>query len=205
MARAAREAPEGAALTDVRARHIGVVDWKEMPAVFRVQSGLIHIVPGVHDEIGMGPIGLVGDGALARFAKGIVAERHEAYLPAAWLARGKVSFRDRLTAGMFVSSNEENPVGAIELALAATLAADPIEAKIKEAVKSGRFSVTALDDRVASAQAAGIVTADEATTLRRAQRLVDKVIRVDDFPPDLGASEMQLSAPGPKLAHKAAA
>jgi acyl-CoA dehydrogenase len=113
--------------------------------------------------------------------------------------------RDRLTAGMFVSSNEENPVGAIELALAATLAADPIEAKIKEAVKAGRFSVKALEDRVASAQAAGIVTADEAATLRRAQRLVDKVVRVDDFPPDLGASEMQLSAPEPKLAHKAAA
>jgi hypothetical protein len=39
--------------------------------------------------------------------------------------------------------------------------------------------------------------------LRRAQRLVDKVIRVDDFPPDLGASEMRLA--GPAVAHKAAA
>ncbi len=111
--------------------------------------------------------------------------------------------RDRLTAGMFVSSNEENSVGAIELALAATLAADPIEAKIKDAVKAGRLSIKARDDRIADAQSAGIITAEESSALRRAQRLVDKVVRVDDFPPDLGASEMRLSAA--VVAHKAAA
>jgi acyl-CoA dehydrogenase len=104
---------------------------------------------------------------------------------------------------MYVSSSEENPVGAIELALAATLAADPIEAKIKDAVKAGRLSLKARDDRIAAAQAAGIITADESLALRRAQRLVDKVVRVDDFPPDLGASEMRLSAA--VVAHKAAA
>jgi acyl-CoA dehydrogenase len=111
--------------------------------------------------------------------------------------------RDRLTAGMFVSSSEDNPVGAIELALAATLAADPIEAKIKDAVKAGRLSVRPREDRIAAAQSAGIITAEESSALRRAQRLVDKVIRVDDFPPDLGASEMRLSAA--VVAHKAAA
>src|SRR5450631_1150908 len=111
--------------------------------------------------------------------------------------------RDRLTAGMFISSNEENPVGAIEMALAATLAADPIEAKIKDAVKAGRLSFKAREDRIAVAQAAGVITAEQSAALRRAQRLVDKVIRVDDFPPDLGASEMRL--PGPVVARKAAA
>lgn len=89
--------------------------------------------------------------------------------------------RDRLTAGMFVSSSEDNPVGAIELALAATLAADPIEAKIKDAVKAGRLSVKPREDRIAAAQSAGIITAEESSALRRAQRLVDKVVRVDDF------------------------
>jgi acyl-CoA dehydrogenase len=104
---------------------------------------------------------------------------------------------------MFISSSEDNAVGAIELALAATLTADPIETKIREATKSGRMSVKAREDRVATAQAAGIITAEEAAALRRAQRLVDKVIRVDDFPPDLGASEMRLA--GAVVAHKVAA
>jgi acyl-CoA dehydrogenase len=111
--------------------------------------------------------------------------------------------RDRLTAGMFISSSEENPVGAIELALAATLAAEPIEAKIKDAVKAGRLNLKAREDRLAAAQAAGIITPEQSAALRRAQRLVDKVVRVDDFPPDLGASEIQ--APNAVVAHKAAA
>jgi acyl-CoA dehydrogenase len=111
--------------------------------------------------------------------------------------------RDRLTAGMFISSSEENPVGAIELALAATLAAEPIEAKIKDAIKAGRLNLKAREDRLAAAQAAGIITPEQSTALRRAQRLVDKVVRVDDFPPDLGASEIR--APNAVVAHKAAA
>ncbi len=110
--------------------------------------------------------------------------------------------RDRLTAGMFISSSEENPVGAIELALAATLAAEPAEARIKDAVKAGRLTFGARDDRVAAAQAAGVITPEQATAMRRAQRLVDKVVRVDDFPPDLGASEIQATK---VVAHKAAA
>ena len=97
--------------------------------------------------------------------------------------------RDRLTAGMFISSSEEMPVGAIELALAATLAAEPAEARIKDAVKTGRLTFGARDDRVAVAQAAGVITPEQATAMRRAQRLVDQVVRVDDFPPDLGASD----------------
>jgi acyl-CoA dehydrogenase len=110
--------------------------------------------------------------------------------------------RDRLTAGMYISSNEENPVGAIELALAATLAAEPVEARIKDAIKAARLTFGARDDRVAAAQAAGVITPDQAAALRRAQRLVDKVVRVDDFPSDLGASDIQ----APKVvAHKAAA
>jgi acyl-CoA dehydrogenase len=111
--------------------------------------------------------------------------------------------RDRLTAGMFISSSEDNPVGAIELALAATLAAEPIESKIKDAVKAGRLSFKAREDRVAAAQAAGVITAEQSAALRRAQRLVDKVVHVDDFPPDLGASEMRTSSA--VVAHKAAA
>jgi acyl-CoA dehydrogenase len=110
--------------------------------------------------------------------------------------------RDRLTAGMFISSSEENPVGAIELALAATLAAEPVEGRIRDAIKSGRLAPGARDDRVAAALSAGVITPEQAAAVRRAQRLVDKVVRVDDFPPDLGASDIRATK---AVAHKAAA
>jgi acyl-CoA dehydrogenase len=47
--------------------------------------------------------------------------------------------RDRLTAECYLPLSENEPVGAIELALKATLEAEPIEAKIRAAEKNGRF------------------------------------------------------------------
>jgi hypothetical protein len=39
------------------------------------------------------------------------------------------------------------------------------------------------------ALAGGIVSPDEAALLRRAKRLTEAVVQVDDFPSDLGASD----------------
>ncbi|TMG85700.1 MAG: acyl-CoA dehydrogenase [Betaproteobacteria bacterium] len=111
--------------------------------------------------------------------------------------------RDRLTAGMHISTSEDNPVGAIELAMAAAIAAEPIEEKIRDAVKDARFYVTSGEDPAAAARAAGVITAEEMAVLARARRLSDLVIRVDDFPPDLGASEIRPTAA--VRSHKAAA
>ena len=61
----------------------------------------------------------------------------------------------------------------------------------REAQKTGRFSVKPGEDRAAAAQAANIITADELAIVRKATRLVDQVIRVDDFAQDLGMSEMR--------------
>jgi acyl-CoA dehydrogenase len=45
--------------------------------------------------------------------------------------------RDRLTAECYLPKTEQEPIGAIELALLATLEAEPIEAKIRAAEKAG--------------------------------------------------------------------
>jgi acyl-CoA dehydrogenase len=124
--------------------------------------------------------------------------------------------RDRLTAGMYLSSAPDNPVAQVERALAATIAAEPIEAKVRAAVKDGRVDAklppgAGVDVLVARAEAAGAITAAEAAAVLAARELTAVVIRVDDFAQDLGASEMQtepaavpIPAP-PPVRHKAAA
>jgi len=99
--------------------------------------------------------------------------------------------RDRLTGGMYLSRADGDAIRTIESAVEATLAAEPIEARLREAQKTGRFSVKPGEDRAAAAQAANIITADELAIVRKATRLVDQVIRVDDFAQDLGISEMR--------------
>ncbi|KAF0164339.1 MAG: acyl-CoA dehydrogenase [Rhodocyclaceae bacterium] len=92
--------------------------------------------------------------------------------------------RDRLTAGMYVPRDEHDAVGVVELALEATVAAEPIEARIRAAQKEGRVGAGDTAMMAAHACEAGIITADEHALLQRRVLLRDKAIAVDDFPQD---------------------
>ena len=97
--------------------------------------------------------------------------------------------RERLTTGVFIPKNEDEPVGTLEAALRAVIAAEPVEGKIRSASKSGAISGRFADDLAQQAQAKGVITQAEAGILERAHALRRKVIMVDDFPQDLGKSE----------------
>jgi acyl-CoA dehydrogenase len=101
--------------------------------------------------------------------------------------------RDRLTDNVFIGREDDDPVGLIERALEVTMAAEPILARIRAAVKEGKLDGAVMPDAPADtlalrAVASGIIDGDEARVLARHHALVAKVIAVDDFDRDLGAS-----------------
>ena len=105
--------------------------------------------------------------------------------------------RDRLTAGMFIPDRADDPIAELERALAATVAVEPIEEKLRIAAKKGRLpriaakpgaGPEASDQRAVEA---GIITAEEARLLAEHRALVTRVIRVDDFDRDLGVPAMR--------------
>ena len=91
--------------------------------------------------------------------------------------------RDRLTAGMYLSRDEQDALGALESALSSTLACEPLQAKLEEARKAGKLK--AMDElaRIAEARDAGIISAEQSLQLQRDYALRRKVIMVDDFAP----------------------
>jgi acyl-CoA dehydrogenase len=97
--------------------------------------------------------------------------------------------RDRLTDGMFVPCDEMDAVGVIELALEATVAAEPIEARIRKAVKDGRVGAGDTATMAAHAFEAGIISAEEHAQLQRRAVLRDRAIAVDDFPQDFSVEQ----------------
>ncbi len=114
--------------------------------------------------------------------------------------------RDRLTAGMYVPRDPvtaiNDAVGVVELALEATIAAEPIEARVRVAVKAGKVgsgdTATARNAAPGSAAymtmaahafEAGIITAEEHALLQRRIQLRDKAIAVDDFPQDFAVEQ----------------
>ncbi|MFA4970218.1 MAG: acyl-CoA dehydrogenase [Sulfuritalea sp.] len=108
--------------------------------------------------------------------------------------------RDRLTAGMYLAKDENDAVGVVELALEATVAAEPIEARIRIAQKAGKVGAGDTAIMAAHACEAGVITADEHALLQRRALLRDKAIAVDDFPQDFAVA----AAGEPQALRKAA-
>ncbi|HVJ72725.1 MAG TPA: acyl-CoA dehydrogenase [Casimicrobiaceae bacterium] len=109
--------------------------------------------------------------------------------------------RDRLTLPMYLGRDDEDPIVQIERALAATIAAEAVEAKLKAAARAGAFDAAlapgeGIDELAARAVSAGVVDAREGRTLVEQRALVAKVVRVDDFAPDLGTSLLAVAASG---------
>ncbi|MBA3032255.1 MAG: acyl-CoA dehydrogenase [Gammaproteobacteria bacterium] len=104
---------------------------------------------------------------------------------------GPSATRDRLTAECYLPTTENEPVGAIELALLATLEAEPIEAKIRAAEKAGRFEgdprANVRDIALVAAEI-GVISPTEYEVMKRRNALRDIVVRVDDFPFDFGVA-----------------
>jgi len=90
--------------------------------------------------------------------------------------------RDRLTSGMFLPDDPEESVACLEQALEAVMAADPVERRIKEAVREGR--IASGPGGIEQALQLNLITAEEIKCLQRAESLTREVIAVDAFPPE---------------------
>jgi acyl-CoA dehydrogenase len=114
--------------------------------------------------------------------------------------------RDRLTRMVFVSKSEQDPTGQLEAAFHAAIACEPIDKKLREAVKAGRIVPHPSQDLSVLARDAGVITAEETAQWQRKEALRRNVIKVDDFPQDYGRAEalQKLAAEKPVAAMKAA-
>ncbi len=92
--------------------------------------------------------------------------------------------RNRLTDGIFLPKNQDEPLGLLEDALKKTIAAEPVEKKIFEAIKNGDLKggdpVALLEEAVKL----GLISEEEAMAVKEATSARKEVIKVDDFPKD---------------------
>jgi acyl-CoA dehydrogenase len=96
--------------------------------------------------------------------------------------------RDRLTAGIYIPSSSNEPIGILERALRCATQCEITESKVRAAVKSGLISAQG-DEKITEALERGIITAIEAESLTEMKSLRRQVIMVDDFPSDFGTQK----------------
>jgi acyl-CoA dehydrogenase len=104
------------------------------------------------------------------------------------LALSPGAARDRLTSGMYIGA--DGPLATLEAAFHATVEAEPIERRLADARKSGALGGTAAGDDVRRALESAVITPAEAATIERSRLLRRQAIMVDDFPKDLGRTEI---------------
>lgn len=89
--------------------------------------------------------------------------------------------RDRLTRGVFVSDNPEDGMGRIETALPKVIAAEPVERKLRQAVKRGDIEGESLTELLAAGHKAKVINATEVKLVEVAMAARAVAVAVDDF------------------------
>jgi len=92
--------------------------------------------------------------------------------------------RDRLTRGVFTTSDTSETIGRIEDALVKVILAEPVEKKIQQAQRKGELPQGMGETVLQAAITAGVIDEKEAVLIRNATSARDEVIKVDDFPQD---------------------
>lgn len=90
--------------------------------------------------------------------------------------------RDRITAGLFMPADLSDPLGRLEDALKKVTAAESAEQKLSDAVKTGWLPRQDEDSMLDTGISKGIISGEEAESVRQASAARKEVIRVDDFP-----------------------
>ena len=165
--------------------------WAIYDSVFRMQVAIDGIVANFPNRFVAGVLRLLV------FPKGLTLAQPSDQLghEVARLMLEPSAARDRLTGDMYLPRDENDPIGKLELALEATIAAEPIEAKLREAGKAGKLGkFMTVAELWESAAATGVITDVELAQLQRTQRLKRSVIDVDDFEFDFGLQSKRLVA-----------
>jgi acyl-CoA dehydrogenase len=92
--------------------------------------------------------------------------------------------RDRLTEGIYTSTDPENNVGRLEDAFEKVIKAEPVEKRIRELIKAGKLTSITPEEQIEEALNSGGIIEEEAEVMRKAVAARKEVITVDDFGPD---------------------
>ncbi len=105
------------------------------------------------------------------------------------------SVRDRLTSGIFLPQKADEPLRLLEDALTHAIAIEPLEQKLRSAVKSKMLPDKILSNLLEDAQRQKILNEEEVTSLQTAWDLRAAVIKVDDFLPEFAREEQAVRKP----------
>ena len=89
--------------------------------------------------------------------------------------------RERVSHGIYKTFEAGNPLGMLQNTMEMAVAAAPVEKILRKAVRDGKISSPHPLEQIEQAVAIGVLTKDQAQTLRQLDEAVMELVRVDDF------------------------
>jgi acyl-CoA dehydrogenase len=105
---------------------------------------------------------------------------------------------------MYFPKGEADVTGVLEAAFLATIACEPVDEKLRKAVKKGKITPRPGVDLGTLAREKDLISAEEHALWNRKEALRKHVIKVDDFPQDYGRAEAMAAVQGETVKMKAA-
>ena len=157
------------------ADHSALLEWNCQRSLYRIQNSLLDIQRNLAWPLRwllhllIFPLG-------ARFQP--PNDKLGREIAATLLAPGEL--RDFLTAGLYLSDDDEDPETQLEAALHLAVATDPLEKKLRQEMKAGKLTGDQ-SDSLTQAVTLGIINEAERELVLQARELRQRVIAVDDF------------------------
>lgn len=170
-----------------------LLDWAAGECLHRADRALHAILESFEPSVrGLGWIGRITRGPAALWSRlapiaRAPSDRLGGRVAAVLMEPG--ARRDRLTAGIFLPSHEDDadgrvePLALLEKAFELAVEAEPLLARLRASQKAGDLPPGPPETILPDAVAAGVLSAAEADVIRRAAELRREATRVDDFGP----------------------
>jgi acyl-CoA dehydrogenase len=99
------------------------------------------------------------------------------------------ALRDRLTEGVYIPGDDDQPLAQLDDALEKSVAAEPAMRKLRKAMQAGTLPHGDPETHIDAGVAAAVITAQEAAGIHAAIAARKRVIQVDEFLPDYLSKE----------------
>ncbi len=157
-----------------------LLHWACQQTRYQAQQALVAILGLLPLRLGAWKLGLL----IFPFGKPYAPPQDQLTHEVAQLLLHDSSCRDRLTQGIYINRQAGDATGRIERAFSAVLAAIPVEAKLKQAVKQGLLIKQVAELLREQALEKNLITQAEADLLVSAEQARLVAIRVDEFFPE---------------------
>jgi len=157
-----------------------LLEWAVRDALYQAQQKLFE----VYDNLPSRVLGRVLKWVLFPYSASYRAPDDALLQRAANVVLRWGSARERLTDGLFISDDDDDPLNQLEVALERATAAQPALSNLRNAMRNGQLEAGDPELCLIEAVSAGVIDEREAAQVRAAVAARQRVIGVDEFPGD---------------------